>query len=169
MMNRFQRVIDGLNRHGVSYVVVGGVATNLHGHARVTLDLDLIVDFDTGNLAKLRDVMNELSYAPRVPADPTGLADPETRKSWQARHMLVYSFVSLMNPPLIVDVFIEHPIPFGELIDRSSVTDFGGVPTRICSIDHLVTLKQMAGRPKDIEDIDALKLTRDERPHTPSS
>jgi hypothetical protein len=107
--------------------------------------------------------MNALGYAPRVPADPVGLADPQIRRQWQGRNMVVYSFVSLKNPPLIIDIFIEHPIPFRELIDASTVVDYDQTPVRICSIEHLIRLKQMANRPKDLEDIEALNIVRDER------
>ena len=36
-----------LNAANVRYVVVGGVATNLHGYVRATTDIDLIVDLQT--------------------------------------------------------------------------------------------------------------------------
>ena len=35
-----------LNASGTRYVVVGGVATVLHGYARLTADIDLIVDLE---------------------------------------------------------------------------------------------------------------------------
>lgn len=40
----FQPIFQALNHSGVRYVVVGGVAVVLQGHARLTVDLDLIVD-----------------------------------------------------------------------------------------------------------------------------
>ena len=43
-VSRFEPIFDPLNRTGVRYVVVGGRATVLHGFARLTADVDPIVD-----------------------------------------------------------------------------------------------------------------------------
>ena len=48
------RVIASLNHAGVDYVVVGGVALNLHGLIRATEDLDIFVRPDPENIARLR-------------------------------------------------------------------------------------------------------------------
>jgi len=44
----FAPVFEALNGARVRYVVVGGVAVVLHGHARLTTDLDLVVDLAAG-------------------------------------------------------------------------------------------------------------------------
>jgi hypothetical protein len=36
-------VIDALNAGNVGYALCGGLAVNLHGHARATRDIDLLV------------------------------------------------------------------------------------------------------------------------------
>lgn len=43
-MALFETVFAALNRYEVRYVVVGGLAVVLHGHPRLTGDLDLAVD-----------------------------------------------------------------------------------------------------------------------------
>lgn len=43
-MDRFEPIFEALNATGVRYVVVGGVAVNLHGHQRLTKDLDLVIE-----------------------------------------------------------------------------------------------------------------------------
>jgi predicted nucleotidyltransferase len=40
----FEPVFAALNHRNVRYLVVGGVAVVLHGYARLTADLDLVVD-----------------------------------------------------------------------------------------------------------------------------
>ena len=37
-----QRIFAALDAHGVEYVVVGGLAVQVHGHVRMTNHLDLI-------------------------------------------------------------------------------------------------------------------------------
>ena len=41
--NRAIRVCRLLNRHRVRYLIAGGVAANLHGSVRATLDVDILV------------------------------------------------------------------------------------------------------------------------------
>jgi hypothetical protein len=43
-MSLFEPVFLALNNAEVRYVVVGGLATVLHGYARLTADIDLVVD-----------------------------------------------------------------------------------------------------------------------------
>ena len=43
-MSLFEPLFDALNAAEVRYVVVGGLAAVLHGHARLTADIDLVVD-----------------------------------------------------------------------------------------------------------------------------
>lgn len=43
-MALFEPVLAALDAAEVRYVVVGGVAVVLHGHPRLTADLDLVID-----------------------------------------------------------------------------------------------------------------------------
>jgi hypothetical protein len=43
-MSLFEPIFAALETARVRYVVVGGMATVLHGYARLTADIDLIVD-----------------------------------------------------------------------------------------------------------------------------
>jgi predicted nucleotidyltransferase len=54
------RILASLNTHGVEYVVVGGVAARLHGATRATHDLDICVSYETDNLLRLVEALNEL-------------------------------------------------------------------------------------------------------------
>jgi hypothetical protein len=51
-MSAFMPVIEAFNRAGVSYVIVGGVATVLHGHLRLTSDVDFVIRLDRANASK---------------------------------------------------------------------------------------------------------------------
>jgi hypothetical protein len=43
-MALFEPLFAALNRAEVRYVVVGALATVLHGYARLTADVDLVID-----------------------------------------------------------------------------------------------------------------------------
>jgi hypothetical protein len=60
------RVIASLNEHQVDYVVVGGVAMNLHGLIRATEDLDVFVRPDAGNIERLRHALHAVWADPDI-------------------------------------------------------------------------------------------------------
>jgi tRNA nucleotidyltransferase/poly(A) polymerase len=43
-MSLFEPIFAALENGAVRYVIVGGMATVLHGYARLTADVDIIVD-----------------------------------------------------------------------------------------------------------------------------
>jgi len=60
------RVIASLNEAGVDYVVIGGVAMNLHGLVRATEDLDVFIRPDAENVERLRRALRALWTDPSI-------------------------------------------------------------------------------------------------------
>jgi len=67
------------------------------------------------------------------------------------------------HPMLEVDLFVEHPIPFGELWRRSEVVSLETAEVRVASIPDLIALKKLAARPQDLIDIEELESIHDAR------
>jgi hypothetical protein len=157
-MALFEPVFDALNAAGVRYVVVGGVAVVLHGHARLTADLDIAIDLSPGATADAMRALGEIGLRPRLPVEAADLADPDVRAQWiTERGMRVFSLWDPDDPLRSVDVFVENPIDFDELWQRSEPVDLGDTETRIASIPDLIELKRRADRPQDRLDIEALE------------
>ena len=157
-MALFEPVFDALGAAGVRYVVVGGVAVVLHGHARLTADLDIAVDLTPEAAAAAMAALEALGLRPRLPVDSSGFADPAVRARWiDERGMKVFSMWDPENPLLSVDVFVENPIDFEELWERSEVVELGDSQPRVASIADLIRLKHLADRPQDRADIEALE------------
>lgn len=156
-MSFFLPVFRLLNDADVRYVVVGGIATILHGYIRATADIDLVVDLHADEASKTIRALTEGGFAARVPVDPMQFADPLRRAEWiETKGMKVFSLFHRDMPELNVDLFADHPIPFDDLWSKSSVMDLDGIPIRVCSVDHLIELKRIAGRHKDLADIEQL-------------
>ena len=51
-----------LNKHAVTYMIVGGYAVNFHGYNRVTGDMDVWVDASDENKKKLLKAIDEYGY-----------------------------------------------------------------------------------------------------------
>jgi hypothetical protein len=158
-MALFEPILEALNSGEVRYVVVGGVATVLHGFARLTADIDLIVDLEPSEARKAMHVLTSLGFRPRAPVPAESFADPATRRRWvDEKGMRVFSLWDPSTPMREVDVFVESPIPFEELWARSVVVSLATTTARVASIGDLIHLKSLADRPEDRQDIEALEL-----------
>jgi hypothetical protein len=157
-MALFEPIFSALNDNHVRYVVVGGLATVLHGFARLTADIDMIVDLDPPEARRAVSALMDLGFRPRAPIDAFQFADPQVRRAWfEEKGMRVMSLWDPTNPMREVDLFVEPPIDFGLLWEHSELIHVRGVMIRIASIPDLIDMKRLAGRPEDLLDIDALQ------------
>ena len=56
----YEEIIREFNNAGVMYAIVGGMAVNLHGHIRMTADLDIILEMENRNLTKVVKILIEI-------------------------------------------------------------------------------------------------------------
>lgn len=154
----YELLFRALDVSGTRYVVVGGVATVLHGYARLTADIDLVLDLEPEAAARAMRALAALGLRPRAPVDPEDFANVHIRKGWlRDKGMQVFSLFDPENPLLSVDVFTSHPIRFEDLFDRAIECDVGDVSVRVASIPDLIYLKRLANRPRDRDDIEKLE------------
>ena len=69
-------LFECLNRHGVRYVLIGGLAAVLHGSPLPTLDADICPSKDDDNLASLAAALEDLDARIRTPDTPSGVRFP---------------------------------------------------------------------------------------------
>jgi hypothetical protein len=147
-------LIATLARHGVEYIVIGGVATQVHGHRRTTMDLDLTPEPGPENLCRLSAALAELEARPRGIAAGEGeipVGDPERLA------------VAAIVPPLLTRHGQLHILKepkgareFDQMRKRALVIDLDGTEVAIAGLDDLIRMKRAAGRPADLDDIAAL-------------
>lgn len=77
--------------------------------------------------------------------------------------MRVFSMWDPRRPLLEVDLLVDPPIPFEALRGRAAEVPFANLVLPVASIDDLIAMKRLAGRPKDEEDIAALTDIRARR------
>lgn len=160
-MSLFEPIFAALETAMVRYVVVGGMATVLHGYARLTADIDLIVDQAPDEARKAIRALSTLGFVPRAPVNPEDYADPDVRRTWfDEKGMRVLSFWDPSHPMREVDLFVENPIDFDLLYERSQLVQLATTNVRIASIEDLIQLERLANRPEDQRDIEALQAIR---------
>jgi hypothetical protein len=147
-------LLQVLAGHGVDYVVIGGVAVQVHGHRRTTMDLDLVPDPAPQNLKRLASALDDLDA--RAQEATTG--DPELPVSDPERLAL-----AAIVPPLSTRHGQLHIVnepkgarPFSKLREAALVIEIDGTAIPIVSLDDLIRIKRASGRPSDLEDIAAL-------------
>lgn len=157
-MSLYLPLFKSLNEANVQYVVVGGLATVLHGYARFTADIDLVINLNQEEAEKAINVITSLGLKPRIPVDPMQFTDEKIRESWiNDKNMLVFSFFDPQNPLMVLDVFVREPFPFDDMSKRAVNIDIGELTVPVCAINDLIEMKKKAGRPKDLEDIKYLQ------------
>jgi len=151
-------VIEAFNLARIDYVIVGGIATILHGFMRTTGDLDLMIDLRRENIESSAAVFARLGVIPRPPVAFENLADVSIRESWiRDKAMKVFSMFDPRMPSLEIDILLESPIPFQELYERAVLKPLGKIAAKVCSLDDLIAMKTYANRPVDRRDIEVLR------------
>lgn len=152
-------VFEALSKADVRYLVVGGLAVNVHGLRRYTQDLDLVVQLVPANVERAFQALQSVGYSPAVPVTASQFADRTTREGWiREKGMQVLNFFSDLRRETPVDVFVTDPFQFDEEFERAVVKPLGDVQVRVVSLSTLIDMKKAAGRPQDLIDVDNLEL-----------
>ena len=151
-----------LDRDEVRYLLVGGLAINIHGVERATMDIDLMLALDAGNLGRFLRSAESLGLQPVLPVRLADLMDAAKLRDWiDSKHMLAFA----LRPPAAtaptVDILVQPKVGFEEAYARRIDKDLGGFSLSLASLDDLIALKTDTGRPHDASDIAALRRLRE--------
>ena len=150
-------ILDVLVSHGVDFVLAGGLAGVVLGSAFQTADVDIVYERSTTNLERLADALRELDASLRgAPKDVPFLLDARTLGAGQN-----FTFDTRHGPLDILGDPAGAP-RYEVLREASGRYDIGGVTIAVSSIDHLIAMKEAAGRPKDKVMVAEYKLLADE-------
>lgn len=145
-----QRILEELARHGVEFVLVGGMAAQTHGNTRMTNDVDLIPRPDPENLERLAEALRSLDARVLNP----GHEDLEVDAAMLPR-ATIWQFAT---PHGDIDVLHDAPgaVPYGELRERALVIALDEIRIAVAGRDDLIRMKLARGRPVDRADVAAL-------------
>jgi hypothetical protein len=160
-------LIQSLSDGQVQYVLVGGLAVQLHGFLRATFDIDLVLAMNSENLARFIDVAKCYGLVPAIPVPIQSLGNPDRIDQWhREKGMLAFSLREPQAGGSVVDVLVRPNVPFERLMANAVMGELFGRKVPIASIPDLLAMKRAAGRPKDQLDVAALeKIIRGEDPN----
>lgn len=150
-------LFGSLNRATVEYVLVGGLALNLHGIERATLDVDLVVALEPGNLNRAIDVFRDLGLKPVAPVALDDARDPANLARWRdEKRMIAFGVRNPTAHTPTVDLLVHSPVPISTLLAGAVRKNLGGVEIPVAGIDDLIAMKTASGRTIDLADVRAL-------------
>lgn len=137
-------LLEPLVRHGVDFVVVGGMAGLAHGSNYPSFDLDVAYARDRGNLERLVKALQEIGVRLRgAPPDLPFQLDVQTLENGAN-----FTFVTPFGDfDVLADV--GGISSYERLRADSEHKEIADVPVRVASIDHLIAMKRAANRTKD--------------------
>ena len=139
-----RKILRALRGRDVDFVVIGGLAGVAHGSSYPTYDLDVAYARDRDNLDRLAAALQELGVALR--GAPTGL--PFVPDSSTLRSGSNFTFSTRWGALDILGDAAGAP-PYTQLREAAVRVEIDGEPVLIASLDHLIAMKESAGRPKD--------------------
>lgn len=139
------QVCDALNRSRAKYLVIGGVACILHGHARATEDLDILIERTEANAERVLAGLARVGY---------GFA-----RGWPAAEILQRPITVIGDDPA-VDIFtVAFRVKYEQAAPRATAVDVEGVRIPLIALDDLIASKR-TGRLQDAADIEVLEEIR---------
>ena len=144
------RLLGLLTARGVDYVLIGGLAAVLHGSAMLTQDVDICFARDEGNLEALAKALSELGARLRGVGESVPFV-PDRRTLERAE---LLTLDTSAGPLDLVSLPPGAP-PYDVLRRRAQRLDLGAFA--VASLEDLIAMKRMAGRPKDLVAIEELE------------
>lgn len=155
---KIANLLQSLADAQVDYVLVGGLAVQLHGFLRATVDIDLVLAMNDANLDRFIEVAKHYGLQPVIPVPIDALKNAQQIDQWhKEKGMLAFALREPQVGGSVIDVLVRPDISFEKLASNAVVGKLFGRQVMIASIDDLLAMKRIANRPKDRLDIEALE------------
>ncbi len=143
-----------LDRHGVRYVLIGGLAAVLHGSPLLTSDADICPARDPGNLIRLAAALEDLDARIRAADAPDGI-----RFVRDAAFLGSVELLNLITRAGDLDLAF---VPAGgagyeDLARRALSVRIRNVTISVASLEDVIRSKEAANRPKDQRSLPVLR------------
>ncbi|WP_247653513.1 nucleotidyl transferase AbiEii/AbiGii toxin family protein [Flavobacterium sp. CS20] len=145
-----EKFIKLANKHRVKMIMIGGGAVNFHGYQRHSADVDFWIDVTQANMDNLKDVFNEMGY--KIEQFPEEV-------------IAKMQNISIKFSPYDLDLELITKFSINKTFDEayleSEEENIKGeelLRWKVLSFEDLITSKIKSSRPKDLLDIQQLKL-----------
>jgi hypothetical protein len=143
-----------LYQFDVEYIMVGGVAVNLHGYSRTTKDIDVWINDTKENRQKLGTAFGKFGY------DELNMEDFQFVPGWTNFYI---------GSGIVLDILIEmkglENYTFNECLKVATIAEIENVKVPFLHINQLIANKKAVNRSKDqidVMELEKIKLLRKE-------
>jgi predicted nucleotidyltransferase len=140
----FKEFIQSLNDNHVRYLVIGGYAVALHGYPRYTKDIDIWIDMNPDNAAKMVRALKQFGFG------SLGLKT--------ADFLVPDQIIQLGYPPNRIDLMTTPPgVDFETCYASRVKVVIDDVTVNFIDLENLKKSKKAAGRLQDLADLENLQ------------
>lgn len=143
-----EKLLQLLKENKVLFVVIGATAFPVYGYARATLDIDIFVKNDVGNIKRTMKALKEFGYdlMDLIPDD------------FLSHKILIRQYMVEAD----IHSFVKG-VTFDEVWKNKITAEFGKTEVYFPSLDDMIKMKEAAGRAIDLEDLKYLRKIRKKR------
>jgi len=144
----FEDMLSVMHKHGVRYLIVGGMAFIYHAKPRFTKDIDLWVESTSDNIHRANLALAEFGSPHLLDADKKD------------------QVVQIGLPPNRIDLlqFIEG-VMFEDAWKKRNLGPYGKVTANWIDIDSLIAVKQLIDVPRHQSDVRYLRKVKEMKKH----
>ena len=157
MSAQFDKLLPLLVNGAVEFILIGGVAGNVLGSARLTFDVDVVYNRSRANLEKIATILKP--HYPYLRGAPPGL--PFVLDVPTLRNGLNFTLTTGLGDLDLLGEVVGGG-SYRDLLPHTFSVDAFGVKFKCVDLPTLIKLKRAAGRPKDLESIAELEALLDE-------
>lgn len=138
----FKDLLRSLNSNKVRYLLIGGYAVIVHGHPRLTNDLDIVIARDEENVSKCLKALSEFGFGSDL--SPALFSEPK-------------SVVRIGVAPIKIEIlnYLEG-VDFDSAYGRRERRPAEDITFDVISLEDLLTNKKAVGRDQDLLDVKEL-------------
>lgn len=142
-------LIGLLNKHEVSYLLIGGYAVIFYGYRRTTGDMDLWLEPTNENKQKFANALHDGGFEEQDIATLLKL------------DFTTHQVFSIGNEPERIDfITIINQVSFPKAFSQKVLGEFEGIKIPVIHLNDLILSKLNTGRVKDAADIEELQRLR---------
>jgi predicted nucleotidyltransferase len=145
-----EKIARGLDEKKIPYMVIGGQAVLLYGEPRLTKDIDITLGIGVERLGEILTIVERL-----------GLKDLVEKVEDFVKETMVLPAIDEKSG-IRVDFIFSFSAYERHAIERAKAVFLGRAKVSFAALEDLVVHKIIAGRPRDIEDVETVLIKNPE-------
>jgi len=139
-----KKLAQTLNRAGIPYMIMGGLAVLRYGNPRMTSDIDVTIGVNTNELDNIWTVMKKGGFLSRI----------ENLDEFVQKTMILPLIEPINKIP--IDMIFSFSSFERDAIERGVNQEIGKQSIRFICPEDLIIQKIIAGRGRDLDDVQSI-------------